>query len=298
MRIIPILILMIAMLACQPEKKDEEIEALSRLETELELQPSEERAKLYLDGLNKYVADHYQEFEVIQPYLKKGAKVSMDYGFLDKAPGFIFPLLKNKNTTDKLPFQLNMGDIMINLNKRHAADVIYKELARVHPNDPEVQKRKVLIDSVALAHDDYVQYLFDQILINPDEFGVNRIAALKFVDAAEALALINPDHPKTAEYLYKAAEVARGMRTMPKAMSIYDWILTDYPNYEKTATVLFIKGFIMEQDFKKADEARAIYTEFLERYPDHQMASSAKFLLENMGRSEEEILQHISKEGK
>ena len=49
----------------------------------------------------------------------------------------------------------------------------------------------------------------------------------------------------------------------------------------------------MKQDFKKIDEAKAIYTEFVTKYPNHQMASSAQFLLDNMGKSEEEILKSM-----
>lgn len=290
---IPFLFLVLT-LSCQVDKKDAEIVQLEKLEKELELQPSEERARNFLKSINTYLSNHYSDFALTSPYLKIGAEISKKYGFLDMSPNYLLPLLRSKeNTEDKFQRKIELGDVMININKQHASNVIYKELLRQKPNDSEIIKRQVLIDSVALAQSDYVQYLFDQILINPDESGINKSSALKYVDAAEALALVSTDNPKTADYLYKAAEVARSMRTMPKAMSIYDWILEDYPNYEKAPTVLFIKGFIMEQDFKKIDEAKAIYTEFVTKYPNHQMASSAQFLLDNMGKSEEEILKSM-----
>ena len=146
---------------------------------------------------------------------------------------------------------------------------------------------------MANSKSNYVQYLFDQILIDPDEFGINKSAALQFVDASEALALVSPDNEFVPDFLYKAAEIARSMRTLPKAMSLYDWILEDYPEHEKAPTIMFIKGFIMEQDFKKVEEAKKLYSQFLEKYPNHQMAESAKFLLDNLGKSDEEILQTI-----
>lgn len=294
MRGIVLLILLCGLFACQPESKDQDIVQLERLQQELELQPSEERARNLLKGINGYISKHYKDEELIQPYLTQGADVAKEYGFLDMAPNYLLPLLRSKNASgDLLSRRLELGDVMININKQHASNIIYGQLLKTNPDNPEVQKRKVLIDSTALAQENYIQYLFDQLLVNPDEFGINRTSALKYVDAAEAFALVSPDHPQAADYLYKAAEVARSMRTMPKAMSIYDWILDSYPDYEKTPTVVFIKGFIMEQDFKKVEEAKEIYTMFLERYPDHQMASSAKFLLENLGKSEDEILKDI-----
>ena len=49
----------------------------------------------------------------------------------------------------------------------------------------------------------------------------------------------------------------------------------------------------MSRSIKKPEAAREVYEKFLKRYPDHQMAESARFLLKNMGKSDEEILQTI-----
>ena len=182
---------------------------------------------------------------------------------------------------------------MYSLDKKHTSNILYQGLLNQYPNYVEALKRETLIDTSAKNLDQYLEYLLQQILVNPDEIGVNKKATMRFVDGAEAFALVSPESDKTPEYLYKAAEIARTMHTMPKALSIYDWILEDYPNFDKVPTIMFIKGFILEQDFKKTEEARAIYTQFLEKYPQHQMASSAKFLLENLGKSEEEILNKI-----
>jgi tetratricopeptide (TPR) repeat protein len=292
------MVLIMSIFACKQEQ-DEEVAKLNKFQQELELQPSEERARAYLKEINSYVSLHYTDDQKVKPYLMQGANVAIKYGFLDQTPTFLLPLLRR----DLMPEQrkkylLELGDIMININKTHASNVIYKELTKQDPNDPEIVRRRSLIDSTASATEDYVKFLFDQMLVNPDEMGINKAAAMKFVDASEAFALAAPNDPKAADYLYKGAEVARSMRTMPKAMSIYDWILEDYPTYEKTPTVMFIKGFIMEQDFKKIEEAKALYTQFLERFPEHQMASSAKFLLDNLGKSEEDILKEIETKNK
>lgn len=293
MRLLALTILSVLFLSCQ-EKVDPAIEALDKLQRELEIQPSEERAKSFLDAANDYISDHYEEYDLIEPYLTKGTQVSKDYGFLDQTPNFLLRLLRSKEYQgDKTPYLLDLGDIMINLNKVHASNIIYKELYQKDQNNPEINKRQILVDSIARSKANYLQHLFDQVTIDPDEIGINKKSALKYVDAAEAYALVSPNGNLTADYLYKAAEIARSLRTMPKAMSIYDWIIEDYQEYEKIPTITFIKGFILEQEYKKPEAAREVYEKFLERYPDHQMAESARFLLKNMGKSDEEILQAI-----
>lgn len=298
MRTMYFVLLVLALASCKQDK-DEELARLDQFEQELDLQPSEDRARAYLKELTIFISNHFTEKEKIQPFLVKGAEVAKTYGFLDQTSNFLLPLLRSNITPDqRSKYLMDLGDIMININKVHASNVIYKELLKNNPDNPEVKRRSILIDSVARSTEDYVKLLFDNILVNPDDIGINKSAAMKFVDAAEALALSAPADNKVPDYLYKAAEVARSMRTMPKAMSIYDWILEDYPNFEKAPTVLFIKGFIMEQDFKKIEEAKAIYSQFIEKYPDHQMASSAKFLLDNLGKSEEDILTDIESKNK
>jgi len=293
MRLLALTISSVLLFSCQ-EKKDPAIETLDKLQRELEIQPSEERAKSFLDAANDYISEHYEEYELIEPYLTQGAKVSKDYGFLDQTPNFLLRILRSKKYQgDKTSYLIDLGDIMINLNKVHASNIIYKELHQKDQNNPEINKRQVLVDSVARSKSNYLQYLFDQVTVDPDQIGINKKAALKYVDAAEVYALVRPDENHTADYLYKAAEIARSLRTIPKAMSIYDWIIEDYQDYEDIPTVTFIKGFILEQEYKKPEAAREVYETFLERYPDHQMAESARFLLKNMGKSDEEILQAI-----
>lgn len=135
--------------------------------------------------------------------------------------------------------------------------------------------------------------MFDAILVDVDETGVNRNASMRYVDASEAIALAVPDDKKVPEYLYKSAEIARSIRTLPKAMSLYDWIIDQYPNYVDIPKVLFIKAYLIEYEYGDIEEARKLYEAFLKKYPSHEFAKSAEFLLKNLGKSEEEILKEI-----
>ena len=132
------------------------------------------------------------------------------------------------------------------------------------------------------------------IFTNPNEFGLNKENSLKFVDVAEAYSFANPNSDQSAQYLYKAAEVSRSIRTFPKTLTIYDWMIKDYPNFEKTPTVVFLKGFLLDNELKNLDLAKKSYEMFIDRYPNHELASHVKFLIENLGKSDEEILDLIT----
>ncbi len=288
------MILMLCM-SCQTEQK-QTLSAVDRLYQEYELQPNAERAEVYLDSLESFLRANIEDTELIQPHLEKGVKLSMAQGMLSRTSNYILPLLRlYPNLDDRKGYLSKLGDIMYALRKRHASSIVYSELLKAHPGDAEIMKKQGLLDSLSQVQDNYVQYLFDQILVNPDELGVNRAASLKYVDAVEALALVSPNDERVPANLYTAAEVARSMRTFPKAMSLYDWLIDTYPRHDKTPNALFIKGFILEQDYNRPEEAKEIYTRFVTDFPDHDMVESAKFLLKNLGKSDQEILQEIEK---
>ena len=294
-----ICIAILTFFACKNEPAPMAINGLDKLYKDYQVEPNAARAEVYLDSLMLFIPSIIENATEALPSLQKGVEVSMAQGLLSKAPGFLLPLLRNypklANRKDHL---LQLGDVMYAIRKRHASNIVYKQLLTDFPNDPNIAKKKGLIEQEALKQEDYLTYLFDQLTIDADKTGINKSAALRYVDAVEAFALVAPKNETVPNHLYGAAEVARSLRTFPKAMSLYDWILEDYAESEKAPNVLFIKGFILEQDYNRDEDARKVYEQFLSQYPEHQMAESAKFLLDNLGKSDEEILEEIEKKRK
>ena len=297
MRILLFFVLSVSLFSCGPQ--EDTLSVVDTLYRDYEIEPNQERAQIFLDSLASLVGQRSEDRDFILPYLEKGVKVSITEGRLSTTPGYLLPLLRNyPKLENRKNYLINLGDVMHALRKPHASNTVYMELINLYPNDKQVREKRSMIDAFALAQEDYLIYLFNQLSVNPDEMGLNRGAALRYVDAVEAKALTSPQDPAIPGHLYGAAEVARSMRTFPKAMSLYDWLLEDYPDNDKAPNVLFIKGFILEQDFQDDTRAKATYQEFLTKYPDHQMAESAQFLLDNLGKSDEEILVEIEKKRK
>ena len=290
--------LVLTMLACGPSITEEQKE-LDKLEKAYDLQPSSERALAFLDKASEYIGNNKENKEMITPILQRATDFAIKAKLNSKASGFLMAQARLSNDDEQIKSSLfELGKIMRSINKTHASNIIFKGLSNRFPDDAKVKEGLGLLTEDIASEEGYLKFLFDQVLVDPDEYGINRGNALKFVDGTEAFALTLPDHKETPDYLYKAAEVARSLRTMPKAMSLYDWILEKYPNHDKGPTTLFIKGFLLEQEFGQDDEARKIYEKFIIDYPDHEMASSAKFLLNNMGKSDEEILKDIEEKRK
>jgi TolA-binding protein len=76
-----------------------------------------------------------------------------------------------------------------------------------------------------------------------------------------------------------------------KAEKYFMQVYEKYPDSEEAPKALFMSGFILANDLMKYDEATSSYDLFLEKFPSHSLAVSAKEELDNMGLTPEEILK-------
>ncbi|MEM1122399.1 MAG: tetratricopeptide repeat protein [Bacteroidota bacterium] len=123
---------------------------------------------------------------------------------------------------------------------------------------------------------------------------VDNQAADDYITICELFALLKPADPQSPEYLHKAGETARAVRVFPKAIEIYDKIYTNYPDYDKAAQALFLKAFTYDNDIGDKTTAKALYEEFLQKYPNDDFADDTQFLLDNLGKNDEEIIKGFS----
>lgn len=131
------------------------------------------------------------------------------------------------------------------------------------------------------------------IFDNPGTNGINQNSSHAYADACDMFAKTFPDANQSPDLLFKAAEVVKSLKDFPRSIAMYDKIINKYPNYEKASTSLFLKGFIIENNMKNDDKALEIYNEFLTKFPDHDLADDVQFLIENLGKTDEEILEMI-----
>jgi TolA-binding protein len=183
-------------------------------------------------------------------------------------------------------------------NRHEAALMSAKELAMHAPDESTkqgyVQQLRGILDN--LGKDTYIKPLGSKVF--NDSIGeINTEAAAEYIAACEAYALVYKGSDAASDYLYKASETARAMRSPEKCLEIYDWLIRDYPNSKRGIQALFLKGFTYDNDLHQIDKAKAVYEEFLEKYPDDEFAGSAEFLLENLGKSDDELLEALQKKG-
>ena len=73
------------------------------------------------------------------------------------------------------------------------------------------------------------------------------------------------------------------------AVNNFKLLVKYYPEGELAAKSIFMLGFINANHIENFDEARKYYTQFIEKYPDNELVDSAKYELETLGKSIDEL---------
>lgn len=102
-----------------------------------------------------------------------------------------------------------------------------------------------------------------------------------------------PEDSLSPDYLFRAAEVASGIGNPKKSIELYKQVYEKYPQYKRSAYCLFLQGFVYETQLRDTANAKKIYTAFISKYPGHSLYNDVKFSIENLGKSEEELIKQF-----
>ena len=123
------------------------------------------------------------------------------------------------------------------------------------------------------------------------EQAVDPVIADDLVTAYCDYAISNPDDAMSPEYLFKAVDVSMNLNNPQRTIAIVDRMVSDYPDFQRTPTALFVKGYIFETYYENLDMAKKIYEQYLEMYPDGEFAEDCRASIENLGLTPEELVK-------
>ncbi len=133
----------------------------------------------------------------------------------------------------------------------------------------------------------------EEKLFNDSTKMLDHAIAIDELAAYRKYAATYPEDSASPGYLFKAADLATGLRKSREAVLIYKDYISRYPNHSKIASGYFLLAFVYDNDIQQKDSAKIFYREFLEKYPTHQLAPSAKASLDQieMGLTDEQLVK-------
>ncbi|HBF89426.1 MAG TPA: hypothetical protein DDX39_12360 [Bacteroidales bacterium] len=95
----------------------------------------------------------------------------------------------------------------------------------------------------------------------------------------------------TPGFLFNAAELAMSLKMGVKAVSLFENVYLNYPDYKKAPACIFLEAFVFETLLFDNNKAKEKYTLFLEKYPTHELADDAQASINNLGKSLEDLVR-------
>ncbi|NRB50170.1 MAG: tetratricopeptide repeat protein [Saprospiraceae bacterium] len=283
-----LLIGLLSLQACGGDQSD----GIEQLEAKVEENPTPQDADALIALYREYIDTHPEEAEQNARYLYRAAGLMYRLNRHNDASMLLKEAVKDyygaSQTANNAFFLATIQEEK--LNNPVLATSVYQAIDKAFPNFEEAAEVKAKLSAdlppIQTRIDTLAKGIFDLTTGR-----VNRRTANNFIESCDLYSLIVPEDPISPELLHKAGEAARATRAFNSALDIYDRLYQRYPTFEKAPQALFLMAFTLDNDLQRHEEAKALYESFLEKYPEDDFADDTQFLLQNLGKTDEEIIQ-------
>ena len=95
------------------------------------------------------------------------------------------------------------------------------------------------------------------------------------------------------EYMFKAGEICRALNWPYDAIRYFNMLLEKDPDYKLAPEALFYKAATVGDMLNEHDEAKRLYQDFVDTYPDHPFVENAKGSIQIEGRDLKDVIKEF-----
>ncbi len=107
-----------------------------------------------------------------------------------------------------------------------------------------------------------------------------------------------PADTLSTAFLFNAGGLASSTGQYPRAISIYDTVVSKYPHSRLVPECLLVEGFIYDNNLQDTANSRKKYMELVTRYPNDSLSIQAKQAMKFLGKSADEIGKEFEEQNK
>ena len=104
-----------------------------------------------------------------------------------------------------------------------------------------------------------------------------------------------PQDSMAAVYLFRAADVSRGLGDYRLAIKLWGEVNEKFTAFKRAPDALFLQGFTYDRDLEDTGQAKLHYRKFLEKYPGHPLVKDVTLMLQYLEqeKSPEELIEEF-----
>jgi tetratricopeptide (TPR) repeat protein len=282
----------LALASCTNEKaSDSQADWLGEMESELAENPSDEKIVSYLSVLDSLINSDVTNAERNSKLLSRASAFQYNLNRIQSSIDLLSRSLKSYPDVEGYKENLLLlNELGAKFNKDLLLDSLNKKLVELS-FDSEGNRMDNIDSGFYLEAIESTQQDIYSNSNNP-----NFKMARRYVQMVEYFSLVNPADSNVPNLLYEGGKVAELIKNSVKAVELFEWCNSNYPESDIAPANLFMLAFTCEDGLNDDGKAATYYKTFMEKYPDHEMYSSAEFLLSNIDKTDEEILNELRKQ--
>jgi tetratricopeptide (TPR) repeat protein len=274
------------------------MEEIQAMEKTVEANSTADNIQALIGLYEKYIAEHPADAENNARFLHKAAYIQYNTSRYASAVKHLKQALldyfESSTTPDNALFLASI--YREKMDNPKVGEAAYRAFLLAFP---EHEKAALVRDSILSEPGDLAAEI-DSLRMRIYNERTNRYdnqVSNEFIGACEMYGLLLPKAPRSPDLLYDAARTAGYIRSFPKAVELYDWVYRRYPDFQRNSQALFMMAFTYDNEMKNLEKAKELYLEFVQKFPDDDFADDVQVLLQNLGKSEEEILKALQQGG-
>lgn len=98
-------------------------------------------------------------------------------------------------------------------------------------------------------------------------------------------------------FLIKTGQVAMAVNNIPQAKLALEKCIQSYPKFEGVTAAMFLLAQMYDEEnyLNNEEEARKLYQEIIDKYPNCAEAESAKGAIKMIGKTDKEVMEELKK---
>lgn len=171
--------------------------------------------------------------------------------------------------------------------------LLYDGISKRWPNNKKAKENANRIKRNITEFDFFLNETGKQMFGSPEVFKIDSARVEQYISLCEHFVLAYPNEQKAASLLMMGAQAAKTGKNPQKAIELFDWVWRYFPQFSDAPLALFLKGFTYETDLGQKEFAIDAYKTFLKKYPKDKKIKEVQFLLDNIHKSESELLKKV-----
>jgi outer membrane protein assembly factor BamD (BamD/ComL family) len=141
----------------------------------------------------------------------------------------------------------------------------------------------------------YTQHIANIEKAMHKNMSINKDTAVEAIRAYNDYVVRFPNDSISADYLFKAAEIATAIGQYQQAVILYQQIKDKYSGYKLYTESFYLQAFVYDNHLNDDAKAKTLYEEMIVKFPKSVYVNDAKAAIVNLGKTDEQLIEEFKK---